>query len=173
MKQCIKCNMNQSLEDFPKSASSRDGKHSYCKKCMVKQRMDRYERKKKIMKMTETHKQCRVCEELLSFDNYSGKRNPYCKKCSAYLGHVRNVRKYGIQPEDYINLLKEQDYKCKTCGRTTEKRLCIDHDHSCCAGEKSCGKCIRGLLCFDCNVALGMIKDDLGTLTRMIKYLSK
>jgi hypothetical protein len=173
MKQCIKCNINKSLEDFPKSASSKDGKHSYCKKCMVKQRMDKYERKNKVMKITETHKQCRVCEELLSFDNYSGKKNPYCKKCNSYLGHIRNVRKYGIDVEDYINMLKNQDYACAICKRKTEKRLAVDHDHNCCAGENSCGKCIRGLLCFDCNIALGMLKDNIATLTRMINYLSK
>lgn len=172
MKMCIKCNINQSLEDFPKSTSSKDGKHSYCKKCMVRQRMDRYERKLKIMKMTETHRQCRVCEDLLSFDHYFNKKSPYCKKCQAYLGHIRNVRKYGIEPQDYINLLKKQDYRCKTCNRKTEKRLCIDHDHSCCIGEKSCGNCIRGLLCFECNVALGMIKDNKEVLASMILYLS-
>ncbi len=173
MKKCIKCNMSQSLEDFPKSASSRDGKHSYCKKCMVKQRMDRYERKLKIMKTTETHRQCRVCEEFVLFKDYSTKKNPYCKACQSYLGHVRNVRKYGIEPEDYIIMLKEQEYKCKICKTKTTKRLCIDHDHSCCTDNNSCGKCIRGLICFDCNVALGMIKDNINTLQSMIEYLSK
>jgi len=37
------------------------------------------------------------------------------------------------------------------------QQVCIDHD--CCDAEKrSCGKCIRGLLCLSCNTALGHIE---------------
>ncbi len=35
----------------------------------------------------------------------------------------------------------------------------IDHDHTCCQGEKSsCGNCIQGLLCLTCNTALNHIE---------------
>jgi hypothetical protein len=37
--------------------------------------------------------------------------------------------------------------------------ICVDHDHACCPDSmKSCGKCVRGLLCSGCNRALGIVE---------------
>lgn len=58
---------------------------------------------------------------------------------------------------------------CEVCGET--KRLAIDHDHSCCSGTSSCGKCVRGVLCSWCNVTLGYAKEDISRLEGLIEYL--
>lgn len=47
----------------------------------------------------------------------------------------------------------------------------VDHDHSCCPGERSCGKCVRGLLDQKCNTMIGMARDNVATLTRAQIYL--
>lgn len=47
----------------------------------------------------------------------------------------------------------------------------IDHDHACCPGIGSCGECVRGLLCHDCNILLGMAKDSADRLDQVKKYL--
>lgn len=70
--------------------------------------------------------------------------------------------KYKITIDDYERLLKEQDGHCALCpakqGETHRTRLHVDHDHSCCLGERSCGKCVRGLLCSGCNALIGMLE---------------
>lgn len=55
--------------------------------------------------------------------------------------------------------------KCDLCGTTTPggRNWHIDHDHACCTGPYQCGKCVRGLLCANCNLGLGYIPEDDAT----------
>ena len=82
--------------------------------------------------------------------------------------------KYNITEEYYQELLKEQNYCCAICGTHQESlsvRLNVDHDHSCCLGNFSCGNCIRGLLCRSCNMALGGFKDNENILKSALQYI--
>ena len=48
----------------------------------------------------------------------------------------------------------------------------VDHDHACCPEQtSSCGKCVRGLICHNCNRGLGSFKDDIARLKSSIAYL--
>jgi hypothetical protein len=78
--------------------------------------------------------------------------------------------KYKLTKEQYCEMVKAQEHKCATCHRYTEK-LEVDHDHRCCPGKKSCGKCTRKLLCSGCNSALGWVRDDILVLENLISYL--
>lgn len=88
-------------------------------------------------------------------------------------------RTYGISLEEYETLLRSQNGLCKICRKSEIRksatglvhRLSLDHNHKCCPGTKSCGKCIRGLLCHKCNVAIGHLNDDPDLLARAIDYL--
>ncbi len=60
---------------------------------------------------------------------------------------------------------------CGLCG--TGQRLDIDHDHLCCPGQRSCGKCVRGFLCRPCNVGLGMFGDDPARLRAAAEYIER
>ena len=71
------------------------------------------------------------------------------------------LQKYHITPEYYDVLLKEQNFCCVICHKPEvikNRKLAVDHNHSCCSGATSCGKCIRGLLCYHCNVILGQVE---------------
>lgn len=72
--------------------------------------------------------------------------------------------KYGTTLEYYDELLLKQGGVCAICKTITEgKYLYIDHCHV-------SGK-IRGLLCNNCNVALGYLKDSIELLKNSIIYL--
>src|ERR1700688_4304401 len=71
--------------------------------------------------------------------------------------------RYSISQKQFDWLLEAQDYACAMChGPFGEGVICIDHDHACCPDEKkSCGQCVRGLLCLSCNTSLGHIERKL------------
>ena len=79
------------------------------------------------------------------------------------------VAKYSLTYEEYEAYMALHDWCCDVC--SSEDDLCIDHDHACCPGKNTCGKCIRGVLCRTCNSALGYIKDDLQSAINLVRYL--
>ena len=181
-KQCTQCKNFKSFSDFHKYAKSPDGYKHFCKSCVREydQKEDDARRifPRKLNENGEIH--CRNCGEYFKEDEMKQSKTgkykglSYCLTCAPLLGHIRNIQKYGLTIERYHQMLEDQDYSCKICGlkeSTYRKRLSIDHDHSCCPGEGSCGKCIRGLLCHHCNTTLGNVKDNVETLQAMIEYL--
>ena len=82
---------------------------------------------------------------------------------------------YGLTEAQYQALYEAQGGRCYICQRakgTGRKRLAVDHDHTCCPGDKSCGECVRGLLCATDNQMLGHLRDDVEALQRAIDYLN-
>jgi hypothetical protein len=81
------------------------------------------------------------------------------------------LQQYGVTPEQYAVLLAEQGGGCAICGRS-DTRLTVDHDHKCCPEKaRSCGKCIRGLICNNCNLAIGLAEDNPDKLIQMAAYV--
>lgn len=66
--------------------------------------------------------------------------------------------------EQYDQQYLEQAGCCALCTTPCDV-LVIDHCHT--------KKVVRGLLCSQCNVALGMLKDDPDLLRRAADYLEK
>lgn len=80
---------------------------------------------------------------------------------------------YGLSLDQLDKLTRQQGNKCAACGRSAPKgkSLSIDHDHECCEGTASCGRCVRGLLCQRCNSFLGLVDDNPSLIERMIDYI--
>lgn len=83
-------------------------------------------------------------------------------------------RTYQLSLESYAKMLAAQGGGCALCHKTPEengKRLSVDHDHACCPGKISCGRCVRGLLCDACNHSIGRMEDDVERLQAAIDYI--
>ena len=81
------------------------------------------------------------------------------------------IKRYGITLDVYDKMVEERGGRCDICGQVPEKRLHVDHDHKCCPGRRSCGMCIRGLLCQRCNLAIGLLEDDIELFESAIAYI--
>lgn len=86
--------------------------------------------------------------------------------------------RFGLSPEAYQAMYDAQDGKCAICRRPETRlqygkvmNLAVDHDRACCPGKRSCGKCIRRLLCGRCNLTLGSVQDSKDVLRAMVAYL--
>lgn len=82
--------------------------------------------------------------------------------------------KYGLSIEQYNAMLAAQGNVCAICRRDFKgnKDCHVDHDHLCCPEDaRSCGHCVRGLICSGCNNGLGLFRDDPNLLLSAIKYL--
>lgn len=101
------------------------------------------------------------------------KRNPQAR-FKRYLRH-RLKSKYHMTEEDYSLMLEQQAGKCQICKCqmhvTTEidrtrngKSVTVDHD-------AITGK-VRGLLCNNCNRAIGLLEHNPAVLQSAIEYLA-
>lgn len=75
---------------------------------------------------------------------------------------VNLKRRYGLSLEDYNTLIKQQEGKCKVCSEYTET-LQVDHCHQ--------TNTIRGLLCLNCNTALGKLQENPLIIQRAKEYV--
>lgn len=133
---------------------------------------------------------CKTCCEEKNISEFyktpSGHRHT-CKKCltqrtvhyqreNPEIQRWKQIKhRYGMTKEQYLTMLVEQGYKCPVCGtglhieaiKRTGKRppnqAVIDHCHS--SGH------VRGILCHNCNVAIGHFKDDVEIIKNAIQYL--
>ena len=103
---------------------------------------------------------CKLTKNLKEFYKANGSqgRSGYCKECEKA---KRYEYKYGITVEELSRLEQKQGGMCAICGR--KSALVVDHDHK--TGV------VRGLLCNECNMALGLLGDDAWTLHSAADYL--
>lgn len=118
---------------------------------------------------------CKACEKP-GRDAYNNRTK---EKRQAYYAERVDVQRernliatYGITAEQYQEKFHAQNGLCAICLEPENaKWLAVDHDHSCCRGKNSCGKCVRALLCSKCNQGIGLLQDDPNVLMAAAAYL--
>ena len=119
---------------------------------------------------------CVMCQETFSLARRApGERlqradTMWCRDCGRSSPDALRFKKYRVTPEQYADALKRG---CDVCAQEFEV-LHVDHDHACCPPTKyrTCGSCVRGFLCGNCNRALGLFRDDVDSLARAVAYLT-
>jgi hypothetical protein len=120
---------------------------------------------------------CRLCGKSVSLKaRDAGGRllrsdTVWCRECGRESPDAIRFKRYGVTPEQYAAAMA---IGCEICHRT-DVALHIDHDHECCPARKfrTCGECVRGFLCGNCNRALGLVRDDPTILASAISYLNR
>lgn len=165
MKRCSKCGETKPREAFSKNRAERDGLQRQCNGCMGQYRAENRKRN------NEQNRQYREANR----ERIKEQRQQYREVNRERIQAQKRQNNYGVTPEAYAAMLFSQANSCGICGTQEPGGIGgwhIDHDHACCAANcKSCGKCVRGVLCHYCNVALGNFGDDPAKLEAAITYL--
>jgi hypothetical protein len=100
------------------------------------------------------------------------KKHEYNRGFTKKMHALKN--KYGLTWERYTEMLKAQGFACGICGKRAsgDRLLSVDHAHDCCPGKKSCGECVRGLLCVRCNALLHAL-EALDWRLKAERYLAR
>lgn len=147
MKHCKGCNRDLPLKSFGKSGQKKNNGRRYkCNECRRKRRSEKR------------------AENNTIYIEYE--HRPDVKRRDR---NCRLKREYGITIEEFEQMEKDQDYKCKICKKPenhkTKKHLTVDHCHDTMK--------VRGLLCHRCNCAIGLLYDDINLFKQTINYLKE
>lgn len=125
------------------------------------------------------HKLCPGCGEVKKLEAFCRNRRSkdgratYCKPCHNKRGRETRKRlyggsryhhlkrRYGITPAEVDEMIRQQGGLCAACRKRPATQ--VDHDHK--TGR------VRGILCLNCNAALGAFKDDPRIVWAAIEYL--
>jgi hypothetical protein len=133
-----------------------------CTSCQFSKAVEEFHPSRTCRDGLMTH--CKECHRTLVNENSRKKR----LEDPNYHSH-RGIKSRYKMPSDRYD--KGQKGSCAICGISGVK-LYVDHDHSCCPGERTCGKCVRDFLCHKCNIAVGFL-EDTSIAEGLLSYIKK
>jgi len=130
--------------------------------------------------MSVVLRKCRICsKEAITVEDLEGftknNKSPYgrttlCKPCGSIQSskaprHSRYKNVYGITADEYKRCMATATC-CNKCGSIDS--LCYDHDHN-----KKGIVAFRGVLCRQCNQAIGQLGDTEEGILQALQYLRR
>ena len=159
MKTCKCCGESKHVAEYYGNPSGRDGTRPECKNCTraSRKRWYRENREREIARVLawqSDHPE--MVRARMDAFRAAGK-----KKVSDRKSHLK--RKYGLTLEGFEALLASQGGGCAICGKADADN--VDHDHE--TGQ------VRGILCWNCNIAIGQFEDDADRVVAAAAYLDR
>ncbi len=173
LKNCKKCLLDKPIKHFHRCKKAKYGRLHTCRACEYEMRKKRekenglYEERKRKNKIRYN-----------SDPNYRMRNRMSAIRYSTSTENTKKIRKqkqtrelktnYNVEYTWYRQRLEDLNGTCELCKTNTysithKKALHLDHCHK-------TGK-IRGFLCNNCNMALGLLKDDVEIIFRAAKYV--
>jgi hypothetical protein len=171
---CGTCGEPKPLEAFAPAVRRRG--HGTCRPCKNALNRDYDDRNREAVKAralawVERNREAVRKRALASYyrnaeERRAKARDAYKRPGNRALKHAQHIaREFGVTREEYDAMLRAQGGVCALCGDppSDRQRLAVDHDHE--TGQ------LRGLLCLQCNTALGRLGDTAGAFERVMAYL--
>ena len=175
-KHCRGCDRALPSASFAADRNRRDGLQPRCRTCVAEYSAAHYRRRreaagKTVRAKAEVRPGCKLCRTCAGIKPHSDRHrnatasdglSTRCKACRAIEGRAGHLkRQYGITEAERDDMVASQMGMCSIC--FSAPAVHVDHC-------RETGR-VRGVLCFNCNSAIGTLGDDPGTLRRAIAYL--
>jgi len=162
-----------------------------CKTCGQEKPLDEFSKTWRVRTKVPSHwcwhDSCKPCDSKRSYAHQRGEGAEVQKAYRESDAYKRSQKDGWLRLNYHKSLgwfeeqLAKQGGVCGICGKPEHRKtpkgqvksLAVDHDHACCSGHRSCGNCVRGLICEECNHALGHVADKVEILESAISYLKQ
>jgi hypothetical protein len=176
VKRCTRCERALPTASSAADRNRRDGLQVRCRECVAEYSAAHYRRRREAIgksvrqrvDVPPGHKLCRTCGEIKPHGEWhrnataSDGLSTRCKACRAIQGREGHLKRhYGMTEAERDEMIASQMGLCVICLKAPAVH--VDHCHE--TGR------VRGVLCFNCNSAIGKLGDDPDAVRRAAAYL--
>ncbi|WUO43898.1 endonuclease VII domain-containing protein [Streptomyces sp. NBC_00285] len=172
VKRCARCGEAKPRAAFAPKRTNLDGLQRRCRDCAAESDRKRQRSMGRPVPehggVSEGSKHCQGCGESKPHSGWHRKASTSdgwasrCKACRAVEARAKRLeRNYGMTEAERDEMVAVQRGLCAIC--LTAPAVHVDHCHK--TGR------VRGVLCFNCNSGLGLLRDDPEAMYRAADYL--